>query len=307
MALIELHPGVDDYVVQLSLAEIADRGGVADLIEQGKVVILRDFRLECDFEALERLAKSTDAIADNELRRQLKKLVSTAFFEGETSRHWWTRQKFPDPVRQALFETICHGDSRLFDRASRTLRHAHDEALRIFGICFAGYEAYRLVPSVRLTRTLFENLHWDEHWIDGDFHTARVFANLDVRPRIWHLSHQLPQIMRLLYREHDLGRFAGKDPNELLSYINKNLLGGTTQTWRESLPKHRFAFDPGEVWLAESRLVSHQVYYGEAALVYMWLVNSNSMADPDLRFNRQVERVHSEMQSAQNGEPDLKN
>ena len=301
MALVELHPDVDNYVIEMSLPEIEGRGGVADLVEEGKVVILGDFRLDCDFEALQALAKSTESIPDQDIRRQLKKLLSTMFFEGERPRLGWSGRKFDDPVRQALFDTLCHGDARLFDRCARTLRYAHEEALRIFRIAFAGYEPYRLVPSVRLTRTLFENLHWDEHWIEGDFHTARVFANLDRRPRIWHLSHQFPQLIKQLYREHDLGRFAGADPNELLSHINSEVLGGTTQTWRENLPKHRLAFEPGEVWLAESRLVSHQVYYGEAALVYMWLVNAESMANQDLRFNRQVERVHEEMRRSQMG------
>jgi len=298
MAVIELHPDVEDYILELPLAEIEARGGVADLIEEGKVVIVRDLRLGLDFEALEQLGKSTDAVTDSDVRRQLKKLESTAFFEGERPRRWSRKPVFDDPVRQALFDIICNGDSRLFDRAAQTLRQAHDEAVRIFNLCFAGYEPFRLIPSVRLTQTLFENLHWDEHWIEEDFHTARVFANLDRRPRIWHLSHRFPEMMKLLYRDHDLARFAGKDPNELLHYINSTVLGGLSEKWKESLPKHRIAFDPGEIWLAESRLVSHQIYYGEAALVYMWLVSFESMADQDNRFNRQVEKVHQEMRLA---------
>jgi hypothetical protein len=299
MAVVELHPQVENYLIELSLSEIEARGGVADLVEEGKVIIIRDLRLDLDYSALESLGKSTEAVVDDRLRSQLKKLEATAFFEGERPRKRWRGFKFDNPVRQALFDTICNGDSALFERAARTLRQAHDEALQIFGTCFAGYEAYRLIPSVRLTRTLFENLHWDEHWIDGDFHTARVFANLDRRPRIWHLSHRFPEMLRLLYREHDLARFAGRDPNELLSYINATVLGGLTDKWKESLPKHRVAFEPGEVWLAESRLVSHQIYYGEAALVYMWLVRTESMSTPENRFDRVVQRVHDEMRATE--------
>jgi hypothetical protein len=295
MAVIELHPDVEDYVLQLSMSDIRARGGVADLIEEGKVVIVRDLRLDVDYSALECLAKSTNAVCDRQIQNQLKKLEATTFFEGERPRRRWRGLQFDNPVRQALFDILCNGDARLFDRAAKTLRRTHDEALRIFDACFNGYQPYRFVPSLRLTQTLFENLHWDEHWIDGDFHTARVFANLDRRPRIWHLSHRFPDIITQLYRDHDLGRFAGKNPNELLSYINSTVLGGLMEKWREDLPKHRVAFEPGEVWLAESRLVSHQIYYGEAALVYMWLVRPESMSNPENRFDRIIEKVHEEM------------
>jgi hypothetical protein len=63
-------------------------------------------------------------------------------------------------------------------------------------------------------------------------------------------------------------------------------------------PRHRIAFEPGEVWLGESRLLSHQIYYGEAAMVYMWFVEASSMANPDNRFNERVEALHREMLAA---------
>ena len=294
MALIERHPDVEDYLLQMSLPEIEARGGVADLIETGHIVIIKDYRLDFDFGALQGLAKTTDEVTDQNVRRHIKKLEAPQFFEADPAPPW-KRKAFPDPLRQALFETLCQGDRRKFRRAANALRNAHREVLRIFDSAFPGYDTFRLVPSVRLTRTMFENLHWDDHSIDDDFHQARIFANLDTRPRIWHVSHRFPVIMRQLYDDHDLGRFAGKDPNTMLSYINGQVLGGTRNTWMDSLPRHRIAFDPGEVWLGESRLVSHQIYYGEAALVYMWFVRPDSMASTDNRFNARVEEVHREM------------
>lgn len=292
MALIIRHPDVEDYIVEMSLPDVISRGGVADLVETGHIVILKDYRLDFDFDALSQLSKSLDDIADPQLRRNVKKLEAPQFFSEAPS---WRNPAFRDPLRQALLDTLCRGDRRLFKRTATALRSAHDEALRIFGAAFPAYETFRLVPSVRITRTLFENLHWDDHSIDDDFHQARVFANLDERPRIWHVSHRVPTIMRMLYEEHDLGRFAGRDPNELLNYINGEVLGGTRNIWMDSQPRHRIAFDPGEVWLGESRLVSHQIYYGEAALVYMWFVRAASMADPGNRFNAVVENVHRSM------------
>jgi hypothetical protein len=298
MALIERHPAVADYFVELSLSEIAGRAGIADIFEEGRLILLKDYRLDIDFAALTALSKSTDSIEDPLLRKRLKKMTAPLFFEGEPPVEKHGRLIFRDPVRQALYDVICRGDRDTFEGAARALEHAHEEVLRIFGICFPQYDPFRLVPSVRLTRTLFENLHWDNHSIDDDFHQARIFANLDVRPRIWSVSRPLPDWMKEFYVEHDLGRFAGKDPNLMLAYVNGEVLGGTTNLWMDEQPKHRIAFDPGEVWLGESRIISHQIYYGEAALVYMWFVRAATMNNPHKRFNVQVERVHEEMRGS---------
>nr|NUR36860.1 hypothetical protein [Sphingomonas sp.] len=299
MAFIQRHPEVEDYFVEMPLAEIEARGGVADIFEEGQLVLIKDYRLDFDFGALAPLNKSTDEIEDRELRKKLKKLTSPYFFKGEPPVEKDGRLVFADPVRQAIFDVMCRGDRALFDRAAAALRSAHEEIVRIFGICFPSYEPFRFIPSVRLTQTLFENLHWDNHSIDDDFHQARIFANLDSRPRIWNVSHRFPDWVSRFYDEHDLGRFAGKDPNLLIDYVTGSVLGGTRETWKDSQPRHHVAFDPGEVWLGESRLISHQIFYGDSAMVYMWFVKAASMANPDNRFNIRVEDIHRAMRERQ--------
>ncbi len=84
----------------------------------------------------------------------------------------------------------------------------------------------------------------------------------------------------------------------MLDYITASVLGGTRKTWMDREPRHRIAFDPGEVWLGESRILSHQICYGEAALVYMWFVGITSMADPARRFNARLEAIHQEMNAS---------
>lgn len=295
MALIKRHPELEDYFVEMTLPEISSRGGISDVFEQGRLILLKDYRLDFDFAALSRLNKSTGRIEDRDLRRKLKKLTAPHFFQGERPAKRKGKLLFGDPVRQAIYDVICRGDEGTFERAAKALKHAHDEALRIFEICFPKYDAFRLVPSVRLTKTLFENLHWDNHSIDDDFHQARIFANLDVRPRLWNVGRSFPDWVQKHYDEHNLRRFAQSDPNLMLAYITGEVLGGTRNTWMDNEPRHRIAFDPGEVWLGESRLISHQIYYGEAALVYMWFVKTSSMADPSRRFNERVEQLHRQM------------
>jgi hypothetical protein len=297
MAHLQRHPALDDPFVEMSLAEIASRRGVADIFEEGRVILLKDYRLSFDFDAVAVLNKSIDGVEDLQVRKKLKKLTSPYFFEGKPPVERNGRLIFPDATRQAVFDILCRGDRTTFERASAALKSAHEEVLRIFGICFPQYETFRLVPSVRLTRTLFENLHWDNHSIDDDFHQARIFANLDSRPRLWNIGHSFTGWMQEFYAEHDLARFGGKDPNLLIDYITGQVLGGTQNAWMDNQPRHKIAFDPGEVWLAESRMVSHQIVYGESAIVYMWFVKAASMADPANRFNAQVEAVHRRMRT----------
>jgi len=295
MALIDRHPEVEDYFVEMPLAEIDARGGVADLFESGQLILIKGYRLDFDFGAVEALSKSTDAVHDRDLRKRLKKLTSPYFFNGEPPLERNGRLLFADPTRQLVYDVLCRGDRSVFNEAGRALRLAHEEIVRIFKICFPSYEVTRFIPSVRLTKTLFENLHWDNHSIDADFHQARIFANLDRRPRLWNVGHRFPDWVRKFYHEHDLGRFAGRDPNLLIDYVTGSVLGGTRNTWMDKEPRHRVAFDPGEVWLGESRLISHQIYYGEAAMVYMWFVQPASMANADSRFNQRISELHRQM------------
>jgi len=42
-------------------------------------------------------------------------------------------------------------------------------------------------------------------------------------------------------------------------------------------------------------MISHQIFYGERAMVYMFFVSPDGMLSPDRRFNQQVEDLHARM------------
>lgn len=300
MATILRNPFVEDYFEELTLDQIAARPhGIADLFEAGKLIIIKDYRLDFDFDAMAMLDERTDAIADSKIVRKLKKTGSTIFFEGEPPVETpvaggGTRWIFPNRIRQAMFDSLCRGDIDLYRRASSALKGAHEELQRIFSIAFPHYRADRLLPSVRLTETLFEGLHWDIQSIDEDYHQARVFCNLDKGKRVWNVSHNFLTFIETVYDEQNLARFRDRDPDKLVSFICSEYLGGTTELWRDTQPKHKIAFDPGEVWLGESRLISHAIDYGQRAAVYMWIVDYHSMHDSNQRFRARIDALHAE-------------
>lgn len=301
MADVLINPEVPDYIRYMTLDEIAARPkGIMDLFEDGIMVILKDYRLDFDFAGLDGLDHNLDGIEEKRIWRKLKKLEATNFFEGDdptTSRSWGKSKSltFKDPVRQALFDRICHGDPEIFERASAALKYPHEELHRIFKICFPTYETTRLVPSLRLTETKFENLHWDNHSIDDDFHQARIFCNLDRNKRLWNVGARSFEYLEAHYDELDLAQFAGKDPNIMLNYVTNDVMGGSKKIWKDNRPRHSIAFEPGEVWIGESRLISHQIWYGQRAMVYMWFVDKDTMDDPDKRFNARIEAMHEKM------------
>ncbi|MBV9993339.1 MAG: hypothetical protein JOZ72_18850 [Alphaproteobacteria bacterium] len=285
MAKIIKHPEVEDYFVERTLDEVkaAPRGLIPDY-EANRLIVLKDYRLAVDFDAFAQMSANTkDAPAA--LQKQLKKLQATHILQASPTS--------TEPLHKAIFETFCNGDPALFQRVQTAMRAAHEAVMGLFRTCFPDYEHFRVVPSVRLTRTMFENLHWDNHNIDDDFQQVRIFVNLDQRPRIWNVSHNYVNFARTVYRDHDLARFAGRDPNEMNNYIVGSILGGTAGACRDTLPRHVVAFEPGEIWFGESRMISHQIYYGERAMVYMFFVKPEGMLDRKRRFNAQVEALHA--------------
>lgn len=303
MATIVRHPDVEDYFVELTLDEIRARPqGITDLYEANRLILLKNYRMPIELDVFQHLSGNIQKVEDPRLRKQLKKLTSTRFFEGagpqfveDESGGVYGGFETDDPVRRAVFDVLCSGDADLFARASTAMKTAHDTALELFQTCFPNYQFTRVVPSVRLTTTLFENMHWDNHQIAEDFQQVRIFCNLDQRPRLWHTSHNFVTFAERLYREHNLERFAGQDPNELNNYICGAVLGGMANACKDSLPRHTIAFEPGEIWFGESRIISHQIFYGERAMVYMFFVSPDGMMQPDRRFNQQVEDLHARM------------
>jgi len=304
MATIIKHPDVEDYFVELTLDEIRSRpDGITDLYEANRLILLKDFRMPIDLDVFKEMSGNIGKVDDPKLRKHLKKLTSTKFFEGagpefvedENGGGAYGSFATEDPVRRAVYDVLCNGNAALFARASQAMETAHAVALDLFATCFPTYSYFRVVPSVRLTTTLFENLHWDNHQIVDDFQQVRIFCNLDQRPRLWHTSHNFVTYAEQLYREHNLERFAGRDPNEMNNYICGDVLGGTRKACTDPLPRHVIGFEPGEVWFGESRMISHQIFYGERAMVYMFFVSPEGMLAPDRRFNHQVDDLHRRM------------
>ena len=54
------------------------------------------------------------------------------------------------------------------------------------------------------------------------------------------------------------------------------------------------SIEQGDIWLADSRLISHQIYQGNRAIIYMFHIKPESMDNPEKRFNHRIAKLHEQ-------------
>jgi hypothetical protein len=157
--------------------------------------------------------------------------------------------------KQALCRIAFGGNKRAFFafeseviRLNRDIRRVMDELLR-------DYAVMRSDIVWRLTETRVENLHLDIDRKTDTYESVRLYLNVDDAPRLWRTSHLLWRLLE----EHP-----GEDASleALLHRLSVEAFGGWETRGRETAPCHTFLFEPGDVWLCDGRVLSHQVLYG---------------------------------------------
>jgi len=282
MARIIMNPKVAENVVSLDM----DAPGGTDLIrkhyEDGDVVILKDKRLDLDYKFLNSLNFNIDA--SPEILKRVKK-----FTHGKIM---GLKPGSKDETGRALFEQTFQGDPGRLQAYKEQVEYGNKQLFDIYKKIFPKYEDYKLAYTWRFTETIFENLHWDNIGIDDDYQQVRIFVNVDSAPRIWHVSHKIDEYAKANYEKENLGRWKKLVPDSFNSKVNNEILGGMARPLLDGLEVHHIAFEQGEIWLAETRIASHQIYSGRQAIACMYYIKHESMDNPSKRFNKRVENVH---------------
>jgi hypothetical protein len=71
------------------------------------------------------------------------------------------------------------------------------------------------------------------------------------------------------------------------------VFGGFETAGREGKPKHIAFFEPNEIWLVDSRKVSHQIFYGRRAASTEFAIDVSSMEDPLQHYYAVVDRFRA--------------
>jgi hypothetical protein len=176
------------------------------------------------------------------------------------------------------------------DRFVREVQGVNRQLTDLVRRLFPGYRFLTTPLTWRFTETMNENLHVDVYKDDLPDHHVRLFVNLDSVTRIWHTSYTLEYMLEhfLHLLQPEFVRRAS--PGRVCHDLNFAVFGGQDVVARDDRPRHAIFFAPGDVWLVDSRQVSHQIYWGRNAVSTDFPVAVNSMRDPARHYFALVER-----------------
>jgi hypothetical protein len=275
-------PLVADHILELELRSNEDAQEIRRRYEEGNLVLLRGVRFDLDFAFLNGL--NFDIDGPPEILRKLKKYGGDkiAVLEPSSSR----------PIDQLVFRSVFNKDPGKLAYFQEQVKSGNAQSDALYARIFPDYETSRRVYTWRFTSTKFENLHWDNFGIPERFQQVRIFTNISSSPRLWRVSHQIDDYAEAIYDEYHLEQLADKSGDDLNYHINNNVLGGMKTPCLDRLPKHHLAFEQGDVWLCETRIVAHQIYHGEKAFAAMYFSDPQTMDRPALAFDARIERLH---------------
>jgi hypothetical protein len=240
MAIIHLNPDIENNIYELSLD---DGKSIISLFEQGNLVIIKDFRIEADFEFLSTLRPAVE----NATRRD--KYVFTKAIRGNLESRASKWQKFfGDAPSSAIREKAKYEIERVDWQINGIVRKI-----------FKNHEFSTEFIAWKFHRITGENLHIDNLPNSNNTAQVRLFSNVDSSPRLWSVGRHWRYYAERHYESAAL-REVIDNPFEFNGRLNHAAFGSSQQSCDE--PRHLLSFEPGEIWLANSVLVAHQIRSG---------------------------------------------
>lgn len=275
MAELFLNPKLPNYFI--AAPEVTDAGSARSYIdefEHAKVVHFPNLKAKIDHEFW--------ASLDTNQYRGLRKFgaVLCGDIPRDTKQH-----------REALLKKDV--PEELVSRLNDQFQAIYEALLPAYHAIFAGYRFAKQKVVWRLNTTMNENMHLDVYAEEKEEHFARMFINLDNQPRIWQTSWTVDQILDKL--DGKISRqFMEENPrSELWRELALSLFGRHPSEWWDQQPRHVAYFDPGDVWIVDSRQVAHQIFYGRRALSIDFAVYSDSMRDPARHYLKFVDQYRA--------------
>ncbi len=281
MATIVRDPLVADCIVERELHDGGDAAEIRRLYEDGNLVLLKGISFDFDYDFLNSIDFDVPGPAD--ILHKVKKLGGHKFLA--------LSPKSSGPVESFVYQQIFGSDEGKLAYFQEQVRSGCAQSDALYARLFPNYVVTRTVHTWRFTETMYENLHWDVFGIPEPFHQVRIFTNLAASPRLWRVSHPIEQFLEGIYEEKELSKFADKPGDDLIRYVNNEVLLGK-QPCFDRQPKHHIAFAQGDVWICETRLLSHQIYHGERAFAAMYFSDQQTMESPERLFEERIRRLH---------------
>lgn len=266
MATIFKNPNLQDYF--LLSDEVDNNGASRSFIkdyEDGKIIHFPKLKADLDFDFWNSLP--TDAYP------ALKKLASSV-----NPKNFADFRKMDDTFAAINLPAGIGNDLK------RHMARFYESILPIYEGVFGGYEYNKRKVVWRLTETLNENMHIDAYKLENPDHFARMFINLDTQPRIWQTSVTIEDIFRIRGPELTDAQLQKLTPARLWIELSTYTFGKTSAEWWDNHPRHVAYFEPGDVWIADSRQIAHQIFYGRRAISIDFSVPAEKMHNPERQY-----------------------
>jgi hypothetical protein len=242
--------------------------------ESGDVILVRNPPIEVDYHLVNRIT-----------------LQQGRAYQKTTDRFFM----YPNLLNFGALKTLhaaMKGDIRLY-LAFRSEVARVSAQLRAFGrLAFKKYRFRNMGLSWRFTETKDEDLHLDGYGIDEDLQYVRIFLNVDEQPRLWHVSFRLDELIPKFYASAGMASAQGAPADILNKRFNLHVFGGKERMGRDGFPRHEVEFSQGDLWLCDSRLVSHQIVRGRRLIATHFQADAGSMGNPDLSLENRWRRYH---------------
>ena len=209
----------------------------------------------------------------------------------------------PDDQRRELKKalTVKGIDKPLANDLAREFNNLIARLIPAYERIFADYEFDKRKVMWRLNTIMAENMHVDAYKHESEVHFARMFVNLDTQPRIWHTSWRIEDMFEKARGTVPPEKLEGLSRGEVWNIFNASFFSQNSREWWDDQPRHIAFFEPGDVWIVDSRQVAHQIFYGRRALSIDFSVPKERMKDPSLHYLDIAERFRTANRAAYDG------
>jgi hypothetical protein len=282
MTQIFINPEIEDYFVEHDFREARTdnqvRQSVVEDFSNEKIILLRNLKLDADFAFLRGVTFYQ--------KWKWKKLALSSFEAVPAE------QRKDIPQILDFVQEIFTGDWGRFTYFLEQATLINSQIRSAVHNIFANYQFSQRHIIWRFTETRVENLHFDIDRNCDNFELIRLYFNLDDIPRIWYTSATFTTTARQWYDKLDLSRFRSKPYDKLLKELTTKVFGDWHMRGKDKVPRHLVLFEPGDVWLSDGRLVSHQVIYGRRVVSTLFIANLDGVPEPKKTFAQKVADLH---------------
>lgn len=177
----------------------------------------------------------------------------------------------------------------------RHVARFYESLMPVYYDVFRGYEFLTRKAVWRTTTVKNENMHIDTYRTAYSDHFARMFVNIDSQPRIWQTSWTIDEITTMRARDFPPELLHTASANEIWSELSARTFGASSKIWWDQQPRHVIYFNPGDVWIVDSRQVSHQIFYGRRAVSIDFFVKPETMRNSERQYLRIAEEFRNKL------------